>query len=468
MKNNTKSQKPGVSSRFFFPGLGLAGFCCLLAALSACAPADLKKNAQIYVTTDPAGANLFCDSVTCGSTPATIAPVVAGEHIIVARKPGYRETRITVATKPGERLAVEISLDPLKGLVLIHSVPSGADIALDGANIGKTPFFSHNFPMGESRLQISKLGYIPKSLNLNVEDRTPLKVNAILTPDSAELFVESSPTGAVVTMDDAIIGTTPLKLTGAKTGKHAIEVALKGYSSVQYEISLQAGEKQKISSTLKSLPGKLTVLSEPSKARIYLNNQFKTESPLNATNIPSGKYVIRAELQGYDSLTQTNVVTFGGETVVEFRLVKSSGTMLISTLPSEINIYLDGEFRGTTKTRGRDQISDQLQIDFIPQGRHQLQFAKKGYIDIQRTFDIMPKQTIIVHEKLALRPVPFVPNIIIRTGDKPEQTFRGIIRDTFANGDCKVEIEPGIFKTFNKSEIISTEAIPPANGENLP
>jgi len=145
---------------------------------------------------------------------------------------------------------------------------------------------------------------------------------------------------------------------------------------------------------------------------------------------------------------------------VEFHLVKSSGTMLISTLPPEINVYLDGEFRGTTKARGREQISDQLQIDFIPRGRHQLQFTKKGYVDIQRTLDVMPKQTVIIHEKLALRPVPFVPNIIIRTGDKPEQTFRGIIRDTFANGDIKVEIEPGIFKTFSKSEIISTEIIP--------
>jgi len=454
MKFYTRDQKSEIRGQI------TAGLCFLLVFISACRQGELKKSGQIYVTTDPAGANLFCDSVTCGSTPATIAPVAAGEHILIVRKPGYRETRSTVTTKAGERLAVELNLEPLKGLVLICSVPAGADVAIDGANIGKTPFFSHNFPPGQSRLQISKPGYIPKTLNLNVEDRTPLKVDANLTPDSAVLFVESSPTGAVVTMDNAAIGTTPLKLTGAKTGKHSIEVALKGHSSVQHEISIQAGENQKISSILKPLPGKLTVLSEPAKARIYLNNQFKTESPLNATNIPSGQYVIRAELKGYDSQTQTNEVTFGGETSVEFRLVKSSGTMLISTMPSDINVYLDGEFRGTTKARGRDQTSDQLQIDFIPQGRHQLQFTKKGYLDIQRTLDVMPKQTVIIHEKLTLRPVPFVPNIIIRTGDKPEQTFRGIIRDTFANGDINMEIEPGIFKTFSKSEIISTEAIP--------
>ena len=263
-------------------------------------------------------------------------------------------------------------------------------------------------------------------------------------------------------MDNAPIGTTPLNLASAKTGKHVVEVSLKGHSPARYEIALQAGEKQKVAAALQPLPGKLTVISDPPKARIYLNNQFKIEAPFSVTNIPSGQYAIRAELQGYDPLTQNQEVTFGGETTVEMRLVKSSGTAIITTLPSDVNVYLDGEFRGTTKTRGRDQISDQLQIDYIPKGRHQLQLTRKNYIDIQRAFEVMPKQTVIIHEKLVLRPVPFVPDIIVRTGDKPEQTFRGILRDTFANGDLKVEIQPGIFKPFSKDEIISKETIPPA------
>lgn len=439
--------------------------CVLLlgwALIPACRQAGITatKTGQIYVTTDPPEATVFCDSVNCGSTPATITLVAAGEHLFVVRKPGYRETRATVTTRAGERLAVELKLEALKGLVLLHSVPVGADVEMDGVNIGKTPLFLHDFPLGQRRLQISMLGYLAKSVNLNVEDRTPVKADVNLTSDSAELFVESSPTGAVVTIDNSVIGKTPLTLARTKTGKHVLELALKGHSPVQHEITLQAGEKQKISSTLKPLPGKLTALSRPPGTRIYLNNQFKAETPFNTTNIPSGQYIIRAELLGYDPQTKTNEVVFGEETTVEFQMVKSSGTLLISTLPPEINVYLDGELRGTTKARSNEQISDQLQIDFIPKGRHQLQFTKKGYYDLRRTVEIMPKQTVILHEKLVLRPVPFVPNVIIRTGDKPEQTFRGIIREKYTNGDMKVEVEPGIFKTFGKTEIISMETIP--------
>lgn len=460
MKNYTRSQKSVVRSQKAFSCRWLVGLCGLLAALCACAPDAVQKNAQIYVTTDPDGATLFYDSVSCGATPATIGPIAAGEHLLTIRKAGYREMRKTLNVRSGERLAVELSLEPLKGLVLIHSTPPGADVEVEGASIGKTPLLSSDFPSGEKRIQVSKPGYLPKSVNVNVEDRTPLKVDLNLTSDSAELVVDSSPSGAAVTLDNSGIGKTPLILSGVKTGQHKLEISLQGHTPVQHEITLQAGEKKKISSTLKSLPGKLNILSRPSKARIYMNDQLKGETPFNATNIPSGKYVIRAELLGYDPQVLTNEVIFGGEATMEFQLVKCSGTLLITTMPPGVNIYIDGEFRGTTKERGNELISEQLPIDFIPRGRHQLQFTKKGYYDVQRAIEIMPKQTLIVHEKIGLRPVPFVPNVIIRTGDKPEDSFRGIIREKFPNGDLKVEINPGIFKTFTKDEIVALEPIP--------
>lgn len=88
-----------------------------------------------------------------------------------------------------------------------------------------------------------------------------------------------------------------------------------------------------------------------------------------------------------------------------------------------------------------------------------LQFTRPGYFNITRTVDIQPKQTVILHEKLKLRPVPFVPSVIIRTGQNAEDTFRGIVRERFDNGNIKLEIEPGIFKTFTPAEVLSIEAI---------
>lgn len=421
-----------------------------------------KHSTQIYVSTDPDGASLFCDAKPCGTTPATIAPVPPGEHLLIIRKSGFRETRVTAVTKPGERIAVERNLEPLKGLVLVHSVPSGAEVEMDGASIGKTPLLLHDFPLGQKRLQVSLHGCMPKSMDVNVEDRTPVKVEVPLLSDSAELVIQSTPAGATVSLDGSDAGKTPLKLENVKTGKHILEISLRGYSPSRHEFALNAGEQQKISPVLKSLPGKLTVISTPPQTRIYLNNQFKAETPFTATNIPSKRHIIHAELKGYDPQTCTNEVVSGEETTVEFNMVKSSGTMLISTMPPGIDVYMDGELRGTTKARGNEQISEKMIIDFVPKGQHRLLFIKKDYYDVQRVVDINPKQTVSLHEKMRFRPVPFVPDVIIRNGDGPEHTFRGIVREKFANGDVKAEIEPGIFKTFSKAEIVSMEPIAPA------
>lgn len=427
--------------------------------LSACRlDRDTLRGGQLYVTSTPADATLMCDGINLGQTPATVMDVAAGEHLLILSKPGWREVRKTVVTQPGERQSVDLKLEPLTGLLLILSKSSGVDIDLDGVSAGKTPLCLHDAAFGLHRITASAPGHLPRVITVTVADRIPQKIEINLMSDSARLMVETAPSGAVITLDGAVIGKTPQDLSAIASGKHAIELALPGYSPFRNEFSLKAGEQRTIKTTLAPLPGKLTVLSTPPGARIYLNDQYKAETPLSA-DVPAGRYTIRAEARGFDSQIHTNTVVIGAESVVEFNMVKSSGTILISTEPPGIDVYLDGELRGTTREQRPSLISEQLTIDFVPRGKRELQFTRSGYFDLKRTVDIQPKQTVILHEKMKLRPVPFVPNVIIRTGINAEDTFRGIIRERFENGNIKLEIEQGIFKTFTPAEIMSIEAI---------
>ena len=425
--------------------------------LSACRlDRDTLRGGQLYVTSTPADATLICDGVNMGQTPVTVMDVAAGEHLLILRKPGCREVRKTVKTQPSERQAVDLKLEPLTGLLLILSTPSGADIDLDGVSAGKTPLYLHDAAFDQHRLTASAPGHLPRVITLTVADQVPQKIEINLISDSARILVETMPTGAAITLDGATIGKTPQNLPTIASGKHTIELALPGYSPFQKEFSVQAGDQRTIKTTLAPLPGKLTVLSTPPGARIYLNDQYKAETPL-ATDVPAGQYAIRAETRGFDPQTRTNTVVIGTESVVEFNLVKSSGTILISTEPPGIAVYMDGELRGTT--RGRRSISEQLPIDLVPRGKRMLQFTRPGYFNIAQTVNIQPKQTVILHEKLILRPVAFVPSVIIRTGQNAEDTFHGIVRERFDNGSIKLEIEPGIFKTFTPPEVLSIEII---------
>ncbi|MFA7332743.1 MAG: PEGA domain-containing protein [Kiritimatiellia bacterium] len=414
------------------------------------------RGGQLYVTSTPADATLICDGVNIGQTPATVMNMAAGAHLLILRKGGYREVRKTVELQSSERQSVDLKLEPLTGLLLILSKPAGADIDMDGVSVGKTPLCLHDAAFGRHRITISAPGHLPRIVTVDVADQVPQKIEINLMSDSARLMVETAPTGAVVTLDGAVIGKTPQDLTAIASGKHTVELVLPGYSPFKKELSVQAGEQHTIKTTLAPLPGKLTVLSTPPGARIYLNDQYKAETPFSA-DVPAGQYAIRAEARGFDAQTRTNAVAIGTESVLEFNLVKSSGAILISTEPPGIDVYMDGELRGTT--RGRHAISEQLAVDFVPRGKRMLQFTRPGYFNITRMVDIQPKQTVILHERLNLRPVPFVPSVIIRTGPNAEDIFRGIVRERFGNGNIKLEIEPGIFKTFTQAEIISIESL---------
>ncbi|MDD5678096.1 MAG: PEGA domain-containing protein [Kiritimatiellae bacterium] len=419
---------------------------------------EILRGGQLYVTSTPADATVICDGVNLGQTPATVMDVAAGEHLLILHKSGWSDARKTVVTQPGERQSVDFKLEPLTGLLLILSEPSAADIDLDGVSAGKTPLCLHDVALGQHRLTASAHGHMPRVITVNVADRRPQKIEINLASDSARLIVETTPAGAAITLDGAVIGKTPQDLPAIISGKHVIELALPGHTPFRNEFSVQAGDQRTITTKLTPLPGKLTVLSTPPGARIYLNDQYKAETPLSA-DMPAGKYAVRAEARGFDPQVRTNTVVIGTESVMEFNMVRSSGTILISTEPPGIDVYLDGELQGTTRGPLKNSISEQLPIDLVPRGKRVLQFTRPGYFDLTRTIDIQPKQTIILHEKLKLRPIPFVPSMIIRTGINAENTFRGIVRERFANGDIKLEIEPGIFKTFTPAEILSIEPI---------
>ncbi len=445
-------------------GVCFLAACLAAASLTANAAAfgprtEAVKPAQVHVSTTPNGADVFLNDVHEGQTPLTLLRLPAGDHLLVLKRSGFRDARTTITARPGERIAVDISLEPLVGIVLIHSTPSDADVELNDSNYGKTPILLPKMPFGDYRLRISAAGHLPKTLELKVADRIPQHINVALLSDSARVSIKSTPPGAEVTVGGVARGATPYTMDTAPSGTHQFTLVLAGYLPYSDEFTVKAGDRRNIDVKLTPVPGILEVASRPLGARVYLNDQAKGETPLSITNLVAGKYVVRAELRGYESMTKTNTVAFGDKTTVEFELVKNSGTLLISTEPPGVKVHIDGEDHGATAASGDEPVSTQLQIDFVPQGQRQLQLTKPGYFDLVKTMELAPDRMVVLHEKLRARPVPFVPNMIIRTGPGPEHTFRGVFREQYGDGVIRLELEPGIFRDFSPKEILSREHI---------
>ena len=72
-----------------------------------------------------------------------------------------------------------------------------------------------------------------------------------------------------------------------------------------------------------STKGSISITSSP-KARIYLDDEYKSPTPMTLTGISPGSHVIRLETPGYEDYVETVHVSVGADTIVSASLSASA------------------------------------------------------------------------------------------------------------------------------------------------
>ena len=424
-----------------------------VAALSVTANTEAT---QLRITTDPPNARIFRNGRLQDTAPVTLTNVPPGYHLISAQLPGHHEERATVTIEPGQRMALDLKLRPVTGLVLIHSTPPGADITVNGAHRGQTPLLLTNLRIGSHRAKATKPEYLPMEVDIEVSDRTPRKINLELRPDAARLQFDSSPRGARVFIDGTLRGTTPHTVNRVPSGERTIEIRLDGHQTFQQTLQLAAGDERSINAILDPLPGSLNLTSIPEGARIYVNNERRGETPLQLDGLPPAEYDVRAEIRGYATGTATLTVRNDAVTMHEFRLQRDSGSIVLTTEPAGIRVFVDGEEVGHTQPGESDVLSLPLTIDYVAQGERTLELSREGYDSLTKRLYIEAGKTVTLHESLRRR---FIPDTRVRIGDGPGGILTGIVIERYPNGDIVLETRPGIFRTIEGDRILNISPI---------
>jgi hypothetical protein len=411
-------------------------------------------SALLRVASQPAGAQIFLDGLQQQDvTPQTIQHIDPGQHLLEIRKDGFQSQRRTVALLEGEKTTAEFKLEPLKGLVLVQTLPPGAEVNVDGAFRGKTPLMLTDLAAGDHDVVLRTEGYQPRKLPLQIKDRVPIKLSTDLASDSATLKISSEPAGASVLLNGATRGTTPCTIDRIPSGTVDIEISLKGFASHRSQIVLKAGDVVDVPAPLKAVPAALTVHSIPSQARVYVNNQFQGEAPVAMTNLPPGEYRLRAEKRGYETDARNITLKPEDQVTEEFRLQRNTGGLVIVTEPPGVKVFVDEDDAGTTEASAANpQVSDPLRVSFIGKGEHWLKLVKPGYAHTPVKFTIDTDNLVTRTEHLKRL---FIPNTIIRTGATAEESYTGVLIRKHPNGSVELELRPGIVKTFEASEIKS-------------
>lgn len=427
----------------------------LLSAL-VCVQAMAAKPAvetSLAISSTPASATATLDGNPCGITPLEINGIVPGKHLICVSKRGFHDSFVSVDAAPGVANSVEVSLDPVCAAVIMSSEPTDAGVSMDGVYLGVTPLLVPDVGMGKHRLSFGKQGFQDRVIEFNVVTPAPQRQNVTLVSDSAELTVESTPE-ASVTLNGVLRGTTPVVIGKIPPGTVELTVSADGYETVTQSIPLAAGDSQKVPFQLVPLPAALSVITVPSGVRIYIDDQYKGDSPLKLEGLKPGTYRVRTDSPVHDPMARSVTLGNAADVTEEFRLVPNCGFLRVVTAPAGVTVLVDGKSAGESKfdPEKSDSVSNPLVITNIAVGTRSIAFTKSGYFEEKRTVEIERDKETVLDVSLKRK---FIPDYEVRTA---AGVYRGVLVNITPEF-VRIETEIGVTRAFPRKDIISSRML---------
>lgn len=442
---------------------GLALFSAVSAAqaqdAAPAAAADAAPAQGLRVVTDPAGAEVQIDRNFRGVTPLNLPGLEPGTHLVTVSLRNHRTLHKTIHLEAGVAYPLDFRMEPIVGSVLVRSEPAGVDVAMDGDHRGTTPLLLTRLALGSHRLQFTRPGYQPRTVELDIDGAAPKAVDVALVADSATVRVTTDPPGAEVYLGGARYGVSPIVMERIPAGESVLEVRADGYETAKRSLRVVAGEDAAVEVSLKELPATLKVVSIPVGARVYVNNEFRGETPLTLPGLPPASYRVRVERPDCDPVARDVALARGASVTEEFRLAANCGSIRVLTTPANVTVMVDGKVLGETKAPNdqTDQISDATTFDNIPAGERVVVFSRKGYTTVRQKVVVERNQTVAL-ENVRLARI-FIPDYTVRT---KTNVFTGVFKKR-TDDAITLEIRPGIERAIPMAEI--TEARPLRDGE---
>lgn len=286
------------------------------------------------ITTVPQGAEVFIDGEDKGvQTNTIITDMPSGDRSFKLTLQGYNDTTGVTTINSGMTSYIYVSLSPLEtttGSVSISSIPTNADIYIDGDQQLDINGFALKTPATISGLSpithgitLKLSGYLDYDIPVDIVTGTTKYINAILLQApklTGDISITSNPAGAEIWIDgNDMQKTTPDTIVDAPIGSHSFTLKLVGYNNTVGDINVVGGITSYVFAILVPLSptkGAISISSIPQNADIYINDMLQTvETPTTISNLDPGQYTVKLRKSGYmDFITPTPIDIIAGQT----------------------------------------------------------------------------------------------------------------------------------------------------------
>lgn len=210
------------------------------------------------------------------------------------------------------------------------------------------------------------------------------------------LRVESNVVGAVITVDAADRGVTPLtEPIPVAAGLHTLVVRAPGHDELRKEVRVAGGQELNVPVELRPLDrrdGTLRIVSVLADVHVLLDGAEVGRTPLERTLVVvAGRHTIRGHRPGYDAFETTVTVDEGAESIVDLRLQRARnpradevGRVALPLPDAPARVAVDGE-----SIELRDGEHPEL-----PVGVHQLRIEVAEREPYEATIEVPPGETL--------------------------------------------------------------------------
>lgn len=394
---------------------------------------ETQDNAEIFVNDEVAGNGKCQDTLLIGA-----------RYKFESRMPGYAPSALyrTIGLNDQNRVITVPDPTPIYGKLKISSAFPDADIYLDGNYIGKTPLTLSKILTGKHCITANYRDY-KSSQTINITDEECVEISFELP--NCTLALSSTPAKAQIFLDGNHIGSTPKYIPQLWPGEHTVRFEYNDnwFESQTKTVNIENGEHLDLS--LEKACGSLYVTSNPSNARVFIDNKEVGETPLQMQSIWEGEHKVTVKYNYGETQTQTINIIQGQEQNLNFE--KTFSNLYVTSVPNDAKVFIDGKCQGVTP----------LRVVGVEEGEHLIKVELQSYDPQTREISIKPGEDDNLSFLLNASE-PTCKELIFRVEDDSSEIWidnnlmgKGEVKCTLAYGVHNVECR----KEYYKSTIVS-------------
>src|SRR3989304_213059 len=301
-------------------------------ALSVAIPTE--TTGKLSIASTPTGAEIFVDGQSTGRyTNATVINISPGDHTFTLNLTGNNSTTGPFSITTGLTTYVFSALstiDPTTGGISISSIPTGAEIWIDGVRQLDTnsqplitPATITDLSPTNYNITLKLSDYVDYATTINIIAgqttylnvslmQAPIltgNVNFTTTPDGASIFIDNQ---------EQIGKFTPTTITDIPIGSHTFTLRYPGRNNATGTINVIGGVTSYVyvdMSIVSLTEGSIGISSIPQDADIYIDNTlYSLKTPTTIDNLEPNVYTIVLKKTGYNDYT-TMINAIAGQTI---------------------------------------------------------------------------------------------------------------------------------------------------------